>query len=172
MSQPLSDRRPNHFCPPPRHTVVPRTLCFILHGDEVLLIERSLNRHLFPGKINGLGGHVERHENVETAARREILEESGLLVSDLWLAGVVHVDGSTGQTEVDNAGHFPGVMLFVFTAQSESKQVLPTEEGELFWSPLSSVDGLDWVDGDPRLLQRALAARSRGETFFGTIGSG
>ncbi|MEI2688218.1 MAG: NUDIX domain-containing protein [Anaerolineae bacterium] len=104
-----------------RYLTVPRTLCFLLHGDDVLLIQRARHKRLFPGKVNGVGGHVEPGEDVAASAAREIYEESGLAVDDLWLAGVVHVDGRLGQADALPDGVMPGVMLFVFTAQARSR---------------------------------------------------
>lgn len=154
---------------PARHLVVPRTLCFVLNGDNVLLIKRSMHKRLFPGKVNGVGGHVEHGEDVAASAAREIEEETGLAVDDLWLAGVVHVDGNLGQADPLPGGAMPGVMVFVFTAQAGRREVRHSDEGELAWVPLAAVDELDWVDGDPRLLLQALAARSSGRPFFATM---
>ncbi len=38
-----------------RYQVIPRTLCFVFDGNDVLLIKRSPHERLFPNKINGLG---------------------------------------------------------------------------------------------------------------------
>jgi len=148
-----------------RYLTVPRTLCFVLHGDDALLIRRARHKRLFPGKVNGVGGHVEAGEDVAASAAREIREETGLAVDDLWLAGVVHVDGRLGQTDALPDGSVPGVMVLVFTAQASSRDVRASEEGELIWVPLSQVHGLDWVDGDPKLLLAALEARRTGQPF-------
>jgi len=149
-----------------RYAVIPRTLCFVLNGDDVLVIKRSPHKRLFPNKINGVGGHVERDEDVRAAAAREIDEESGLIVDDLWLAGVVNVDGGLGQADPLVTGGVPGVMLFIFTAQASSRTLRPSGEGELYWVPLDAVHDLDWVDGDPGLLLQALAARQAHQPFF------
>jgi len=151
--------------PPSRHVVVPRTLCFVLSGDDVLVIKRALHKRIFPGKINGVGGHVEQGEDVTTSAAREIFEETGLAVTDLWLAGVVHVDSRLGQAEPLPDASLPGVMVFVFTADAPNRDVQASDEGELLWVPLTAVDGLDWVDGDPGLLRRALEARAANRAF-------
>ena len=55
-----------------RYTLVPRVLCFVTSGDEVLLLKGAPGKKIWPGKYNGLGGHVERGESVHAAARREI----------------------------------------------------------------------------------------------------
>jgi 8-oxo-dGTP diphosphatase len=153
-----------------RYVVVPRTLCFVFHENDVLLIKRSPSRRLFPNKINGLGGHVEHDEDVYGAAAREIKEEAGIAVTDLWLAGVVNVDGTLGQADPLAGGSHPGVMLFVFTAQANGRGVQASDEGELLWVSLMDVVGLDWVDGDPGLLQQAIKARQRERPFFGYKG--
>ena len=154
-----------HRVTPMRHLTVPRTLCFVLHRDDVLLIRRAAHKRLFPGKVNGVGGHIEAGEDVAASASREIYEETGLEVEDLWLAGVVHVDGRLGQTDALADGTMPGVVVLVFTAQARSRAVRCSEEGELFWVPLAAVHDLDWVDGDPRLLLLALEARRTGRPF-------
>ena len=148
-----------------RYLTVPRTLCFVLHGEDVLLIQRARHKRLFPGKVNGVGGHVEAGEDVAASAAREIFEETGLEVSDLWLAGVVHVDGRLGQADALPDGSMPGVMVLVFTAQARSRDARASEEGELLWVPLAEVYGLDWVDGNPKLLLAALEARRTGRPF-------
>jgi 8-oxo-dGTP diphosphatase len=148
-----------------RYHVVPRTLCFVLNGDAVLVLQRAPHKRLFPGKINGVGGHVEPGEDLTASAAREIREETGLDVADLWLAGVVHVDGSLGQADPLPDSRMPGVMVFVFTARASTREVHASDEGELHWVPLAEVDRLDWVDGDPGLLLAALAARATGQQF-------
>ena len=168
-----TDQIPDQAIPSPassRYLVVPRTLCFVLHEEEVLLIKRSPHRRLFPGKVNGLGGHVEQGEDVVLSAQRELVEEAGLEVTDLWLAGVVHVDGRLGQASPLAGNIQPGVLIFVFTAQADSRVVRASEEGDLIWVALSDVEELDWVDGDPVLLLQALAARASGRPFSATIG--
>ncbi|MDW8316683.1 MAG: NUDIX domain-containing protein [Anaerolineae bacterium] len=151
--------------PSPRYVVVPRTLSFVFHGDRVLVLKRSPHKRLFPGKANGVGGHVEAGEELFASARREIEEETGLAVADLRLAGVVHVDPGLGQTEPLADGRRPGVVVFVFTAEAEDTAVQPSPDGELLWVPLAEVDRLDWVDGDPRLVRAAAAARETGQVF-------
>src|SRR6185295_17080859 len=81
-----------------RWAVIPRTLCFVINGDDVLLLKRAPHKRVFPGRYNGVGGHLERDEDPHAGAIREIREETGLEIGDVSLRGITHVDpgGDTG----------------------------------------------------------------------------
>lgn len=69
------------------HNMKVLTLVFITKGDEVLL---GLKKRGFGSDYwNGFGGKVEPGEEIETAARRELREESGLEVGSLKKFAVV-----------------------------------------------------------------------------------
>ena len=74
-----------------RYMLIPRTAIFVRRGDEYLLIKGAPTKRLWAGKYNGLGGHVERGEDVLTSAGREPREETGL-TAYLWLCGTVIAD--------------------------------------------------------------------------------
>jgi 8-oxo-dGTP diphosphatase len=125
-----------------RYQLIPRVLCFVHSGAEVLLLKGAPDKKVWPGKYNGLGGHVERGESVHTAAEREIAEEAGVPVTDLRLRGVITVDvGSTA-----------GIGLFIFTAQALARETTASAEGRPEWVSLSRVSSLDTVDDLPVLL--------------------
>jgi 8-oxo-dGTP diphosphatase len=107
-----------------RYMAFPRTLVFLFRGGEVLLIERSQSAGLFPGMYNGVGGHVERGENILESARREVQEETGLEVTDLTLRGIIHADEGWGA---------PGALVFVFVGEAPTRDVTESNEGRLHW---------------------------------------
>lgn len=139
-----------------RWLVMPRTLCFVLNGDDVLLMKRAAHKRVFPGRYNGVGGHIERDEDPLTSARREILEETGLHVHDLRLRGVYNID----------AGEATGIMLLVFTAVSDVRQTITTDEGSLHWVHRGQALQLDLVDDLPIILPRVLAMEADAPPFF------
>jgi 8-oxo-dGTP diphosphatase len=131
-----------------RWLTMPRTLSFVMNGDAVLLMKRAAHRRVFPNQYNGLGGHIERNEDIYSSALREIAEESGLAAHSLQLRGIHNID----------AGGDSGIMLFVFTAISETKALLQgSPEGELEWIPKDRVFELDLVEDLPELLARIFA---------------
>ncbi len=130
-----------------RWLTVPRTLCFILNGDDILLMKRAAHKRIFPNRYNGVGGHIERDEDPYNGAQREILEETGLAVQNLRLCAVYNID----------AGQPTGIMLFVFVGQSASREFTSdTDEGTLHWIPLTELERLDLVEDLLLILPRIL----------------
>jgi 8-oxo-dGTP diphosphatase len=131
-----------------RWLTIPRTLCFVRNGNDLLLMKRAANKRVFPNRYNGVGGHIERDEDPYTSARREILEETGLVVEDLRLRAVYNID----------AGAETGVLLFVFVCISLSREFQSDEcEGTLHWIPRHEVMNLDLVEDLPIILPRILS---------------
>lgn len=138
-----------------RHRARLVTVCFVLSGEDVLLLRHPDHGDRFAGQWNGIGGHVEAGEGIREAAVRELLEETGLHVPDLSLRGVVHESGLLGHAHV----------LFVFLGRSPLRSLRSPEGIELRWQPLAELSSLPLVHDAALLLERALAAK---EPFFVT----
>jgi 8-oxo-dGTP diphosphatase len=137
-----------------RYMLIPRVLIFLAREDKVLLIKGAPTKRLWAGKYNGVGGHVERGEDVLSAARRELWEETGL-ASDLRLVGTVTVD----------AGESVGVGLYVFAGECLEGEPRPSEEGTLEWLSTSELATRPLVEDVAVLLARILPMRADDPPF-------
>jgi len=137
-----------------RYTVIPRTAIFLRRDDSYLLLKGAPTKRLYANLYNGLGGHIEPGEDALSAARRELLEESGL-AADLWLCGTLIV--VTGQA--------PGVCLFIFTGEDARGKLRASREGLPEWVALSRLPGLPVVPDLMVLLARIQSMR-RGDAPF------
>jgi len=136
-----------------RYTVIPRTAIFLRRGESYLLLKGAPTKRLWANKYNGLGGHVERGEDVLTSAKRELLEEAGF-IADLWLCGTLIVD----------AGEM-GIALYIFSGDCEEGEPKPSKEGLAEWIRFDAISELPVVQDLPVLLTK-IHSMKRGEAPF------
>lgn len=138
-----------------RYSQIPRTLSFLFHGEQVLLLKLGSDRAGWSGLYNGIGGHVEQGEDVLTAAIREVEEEAGLHVPNQRLCGVVMID----------RGQSPGIALYVFVGELESDWMPGDHDDQPAWIPIDQLPDIPTVEDLPTLLPAALRAHREGSLF-------
>ncbi|WP_313340849.1 8-oxo-dGTP diphosphatase [Stenotrophomonas sp.] len=130
------------------YTPIVATLGYVLSpdGKQVLMIHRNArpgDQHL--GKYNGLGGKVERDEDVAAGMRREILEEAGIVCGTMRMRGTISWPGFGKQGE-DWFG-------FVFVIEDYTGTPLTANpEGSLEWVDVDKLEQLPLWEGDRQFL--------------------
>jgi len=129
-------------------TPILATLGYILSPDRsrVLMIHRNKRpEDIHFGKYNGLGGRLEPSEDIISGMRREILEESGLIVDQMSLRGTISWPGF-GMRDEDWFG-------FIFRIEGwQGEPHSGNHEGTLEWIPLTSLATLPMWPSDHNFL--------------------
>ena len=120
------------------------TLGYILSPDksQVLMchrISRSSDDQF--GKFNGLGGHMEREEDIAQCMTREIREEAGIEVTEMSLRG------SVNWTNFGPKGEDWLAFVFLITG-FKGTPYSQNEEGPLQWVPRARLMELPMWPGD------------------------
>ncbi|MFZ5949308.1 MAG: NUDIX hydrolase [Candidatus Rifleibacteriota bacterium] len=116
------------------------TLCYVKDGSRYLLLHRNKKENdIHAGKYNGLGGKFEPGETPEACARREIFEESGLVVENLDLRGFI---------TFPNFARGEDWYVFVFVITKFSGNLIDSPEGTLEWVEEADIKRLNFWEGD------------------------
>lgn len=117
------------------------TICYIDNGEALLLMHRNKKPNdVHDGKWISVGGKLERGESPEDCAVREIYEETGLVVTDMRLAGIITFPEFT-------TGHDWYTYVFRVTG-FEGELVDDCSEGTLEWVPYDQVLTKPTWEGD------------------------
>lgn len=101
-------------------------------GSKVLLQKKD--RTLFKGKLNGVGGKIEKDEMPVNGALREVLEETSLRPEDLlrfeWIGTLTLPE----QCDTSNMDKYPELWFFGGVVKDENRAHKPdTETEEISW---------------------------------------
>lgn len=144
--------------------LIPAVLVYIENEkSEFLMVHRiaqAQDHHL--GKYNGLGGKLELDESPQEAARREVLEESGLKIEphEFKVRGTLHFPNFKPAKKED-------WLVFVIVATLPVGQTPWSSgpEGELSWVNRERILDLNLWEGDRHFIPFVL----EGNPFMGTI---
>jgi 8-oxo-dGTP diphosphatase len=121
------------------------TLCYIKHEGKTLMLHRVKKENdMHMGKWNGLGGKLEEGETPEECVIREVKEESGLIIKNPRLRGVL-----TFPKFSKNEDWY----AFVFTVSEFEGELIDSREGILKWVEDSDVLSLNLWEGDKVFLK-------------------
>jgi 8-oxo-dGTP diphosphatase len=127
-----------------KYTPIVGTLGYVLNPEKthVLMVHRIAREHdAHFGKYNGVGGKLERDEEIVQGMKRELLEETGLTAQKLILRGTVNWT-NFGPKNEDWLG-------FIFIIESFSGTPFESNaEGKLEWVPLNKINDLPMWEGD------------------------
>lgn len=122
------------------------TLCYVKHAGKTLMIHRVKKKNdIHAGKWNGLGGKLHPGETPEECVIREVREESGLMIEQPELKGILT---------------FPLFALdedwyaFVFVARRFQGELIDSPEGTLRWIEDDKLLDLNLWEGDLIFLPR------------------
>ncbi len=130
------------------------TLCFILRGEDVLLLLKAEGR-FGGGKWNGPGGKMKAGETPIDCVKREVREESGLDIPSPRAHGTLYF----------RFGDDPSKdwLVHVYSAREFSGDVRASDEGDLRWFSLQDIPYDEMWEDDRHWLPYLL----RGESFRG-----
>ena len=118
------------------------TLCYLENerGEYLMLHRVKKKADINKGKWIGVGGKFEEGESPDECLRREVLEETGLALTEFRFRGVVtFLCNDSGSDQ----------FMYLFTATGWTGELNPDcNEGDLAWVPKGEVARLPIWEGD------------------------
>ena len=119
------------------------TLCYVLHGDRVLMLHRTKKeKDINKDKWIGIGGKFLNRESPDECLLREAYEETGLTLPRWQCRGVV-----TFLSDVEDE------YMYLFTADGFEGDLKECDEGDLQWVSREFLNALPKWEGDEIFLK-------------------
>ncbi len=119
--------------------MIQSTLCYILRGDDVLMLHRVKKKNdINKDKWIGIGGKFEPDESPDECLLREAAEETGLTLTQWKCRGIL--------TFLNDCCE--GEYIYLFTADGFTGQLKECDEGDLQWVSRDFLDQLPQWEGD------------------------
>lgn len=124
--------------------MVNTSLCYIEKDGQYLMLHRiKKEKDINKDKWIGIGGKFEERESPEDCVRREVLEETGLILRNLNYRGIITFVTDKWETEY----------MHLFTSDEFEGQIKTCDEGDLQWVDKSKLLQLDIWEGDKVFLR-------------------
>ena len=118
-------------------------MCMICDDQGNVLVQNKTNHPTWHG-WNFPGGHVEKGEYVTPSVIREIYEETGLIIENPRLCGIKEFHKSKDEKRY---------IVFLYIANKFSGEIKSSNEGDIFWYPLSELlNSEELIDGFREML--------------------
>jgi 8-oxo-dGTP diphosphatase / 2-hydroxy-dATP diphosphatase len=132
------------------------TLVVVYTPEKILLGMKK--RGFGAGRWNGFGGKMHEGESLEEAARRELLEEVGIVPNDLQARGQLTFTFEENDDELE---------VHLFSVTDYSGEPVETDEMASQWFAHSEIPYPEMWTEDPHWLPQLLAGKSiRGAVHF------
>ena len=119
--------------------MIQSTLCYILRGDDVLMLHRVKKKNdINKDKWIGIGGKFEPEESPDKCLLREAAEETGLTLTQWKCRGILTFLNYCCE----------GEYIYLFTADGFTGQLKECDEGDLQWVSRDFLDQLPQWEGD------------------------
>ena len=129
------------------------TLCYIEKENQYLMLHRTKKKNdINHDKWIGVGGKFEENESPEDCLLREVLEETGLTLTQFRLCGVITFLCDTCE----------GEYMYLFHATDYTGEIIDCNEGVLEWVEKEKALSLPTWEGDRIFLR----LRDEGGPFF------
>lgn len=129
-----------------RNKSIAATLCYLKKGNRTLMLLRNKKKNdIHEGKYNGLGGKMESGETPFECVKREVFEESGLVIKKPVFKGILFFPKFDGENDW---------IVFVFVARKFTGKLKKCSEGELLWVKDDRLLSLNLWQGDRIFLKR------------------
>lgn len=120
------------------------TLCYIEKDGKYLMLHRVKKKNdINQDKWIGVGGKFEENESPDECLLREVWEETGLILTDYRLRGII--------TFVSD--EYEGEYMYLYTATGFTGDIIDCDEGELVWVDIEEVLKLPTWEGDRLFLE-------------------
>lgn len=134
------------------HLFVGAVCAIVRRGDRVLAMRRARTKDAAPGVWEAISGRLEPGEPPIEAARREVLEESGLQV---------RVDERPLEAHVTERAGVPMLIVYYVAEWIAGEPVLSEEHDEVRWADADEFAALTTIAPLAKAVRRLLGTISR-----------